>query len=88
MEDIMIDIKFLRENPEVVKENIKKACELQLGMIGLCDAMFCEVNPIPVKEAMNMLGFGVGGCHLPLIEMSESNKAYVKEEITKYGLLK
>lgn len=68
--------------------DIKKACELQLGMIGLCDAMFCEVNPIPVKEAMNMLGFGVGGCHLPLVEMSEGNKAFVKEELTKYGLLK
>ena len=33
----------------------KKACKMQLDTIGLCDAMFCEVNPIPVKGAMNML---------------------------------
>ena len=50
--------------------------------------MFCEVNPIPVKAAMNMLGFNVGECHLPLVEMSESHKEYVKNELTKYGLLK
>ena len=66
----------------------KKACQLQLDILGIFDAMFCEVNPIPVKAAMNMLGFNVGECHLPLVEMSEAHKEYVKNELTKYGLLK
>lgn len=71
-----------------IEGDTKKALELQLKILGLCDAMFCEVNPIPVKEAMNMLGFNVGGCHLPLIEMSEKNKEFVKNELVKFGLLK
>lgn len=66
----------------------KKACQLQLDILGVFDAMFCEVNPIPVKAAMNILGFNVGECHLPLVEMSEAHKEYVKNELTKYGLLK
>lgn len=66
----------------------KKACEIQLGILGVFDAMFCEVNPIPVKGAMNMLGFNVGECHLPLVEMSDAHKEFVKDELTKFGLLK
>ncbi len=66
----------------------KKACRLQLDILGIFDAMFCEVNPIPVKGAMNMLGFGVGECHLPLVEMSDDHKAFVKKELEKFGLLK
>lgn len=66
----------------------KKACKLQLDILGIFDAMFCEVNPIPVKGAMNMLGFGVGECHLPLVEMSDDHKVFVKKELEKFGLLK
>ena len=50
-------------------------------------AMFCEVNPIPVKEAMNQMGLGVGKCRLPLVEMSEGNKRVVKEALAAYGLI-
>ena len=45
-----------------------KACALQLEMLPLEEALFCEVNPIPVKYAMNVLGWNAGECRLPLVE--------------------
>lgn len=64
----------------------KKACQLHLtlGILSQCSAWLSYT----VKAAMNMLGFNVGECHLPLVEMSEAHKEYVKNELTKYGLLK
>lgn len=50
------------------------ARELQLKYNDLVDALFIEVNPVPIKEAMNFLGYNVGGCRLPLGEMTEDNK--------------
>ena len=50
------------------------ARELQLKYNDLVNALFIEVNPVPVKEAMNFLGYNVGECRLPLGEMSEENK--------------
>ena len=44
-----------------------KARDLQLEMLPLSDALFCEVNPIPVKYAMNLLGWEAGECRLPLV---------------------
>lgn len=70
------------------KGDYKEACRIQLDILGVFDALFCEVNPIPVKGAMNMLGFGVGECHLPLVEMSDAHKEFVEKELKKYGLLK
>ena len=54
--------------------NEKKARQLQLDYLELVDALFCEVNPIPVKSTMNMLGFNVGSLRLPLTEMEEEHK--------------
>lgn len=54
----------------------------------LAKAMFVDVNPIPVKEAVNLIGFNAGPCRLPLIEMDDKNKAYVKETMKEYGLIK
>ena len=51
---------------------------LQLKYLNLINALFCEVNPIPVKEAMNQLGMGVGGYRLPLCEISESGREVVR----------
>lgn len=51
-------------------------------------ALFSDVNPIPVKEALNIMGFEVGSCRLPLIDMSEDKKAALKDEMIKIGLLK
>lgn len=54
----------------------------------LAKAMFVDVNPIPVKEAVSLIGFNAGPCRLPLIEMDDKNKAYVKETMAEYGLIK
>lgn len=59
-----------------------------MDILGIFDAMFCDVNPMPVKEAMNILGYGVGPCKLPLVGISEEHIGYVKSELKKFGLLK
>lgn len=51
------------------------AAKLQIEMIPLINALFSDVNPIPVKEAMNMIGFNAGKCRLPLYDLSDANKA-------------
>ena len=66
--------------------NFESAKELQLKMKPLIDALFIEVNPIPIKEDMNILGLNVGHCRLPLIPMSEKNKAKLEKEIKQYGV--
>ena len=55
--------------------DFKKAGELQLKYLELINALFCEVNPIPVKEAMNQLGMAAGACRMPLTKMSADNVA-------------
>ena len=64
----------------------KKATELQLNTLELTSALFCEVNPIPVKAACNMLGFNCGTPRLPLIEMSDSGKERLKNAMINYGI--
>ena len=61
---------------------------LQLEYLQLCNDLFIDVNPIPVKEAMNMMGFDVGPCRLPLYEMTDSAKATLRATLAKYGLVK
>lgn len=61
---------------------IEKAIEAQIRAIPLVKALFCEVNPIPVKAGMNMIGWNVGIPRLPLIEMSEKGKERLEKEIT------
>lgn len=68
--------------------NHDKARQIQLDILGIFDAMFCDVNPMPVKEAMNILGYGVGPCKLPLVGISKEHIGYVKSELKKFGLLK
>lgn len=60
--------------------------KLQLDMKALIDALFIEVNPIPVKTAMNLLGFKVGNLRLPLADMDEKNLAILKQELINRGL--
>ncbi len=64
-----------------------KARELQIKYMDLINALFIETNPIPVKEAMNMLGLEAGGYRLPLYPMEEKNRAVLKGELEKLGLL-
>ncbi len=65
------------------KGDYKKANELQLKLLGVINDLFIEVNPIPVKEAMNHLGFNVGGYRAPLDYMSEANKQILVNELDK-----
>lgn len=58
-----------------------RARELQLKYLDLVDALFCEVNPIPVKEALNQLGKAVGGYRLPLCEIGESGRERVRKAL-------
>lgn len=67
--------------------DIKHAMELQLKIKPLNDALFCEVNPIPVKTAMNLLGHEVGELRLPLTSMSDKNLDFLKNALLSYGLL-
>ena len=64
-----------------------KARQLQLEMLPLADALFCEVNPIPVKYAMNVLGWEAGVCRLPLVEPSEAHKEYIEKALRAEGLI-
>ena len=67
--------------------DVKKAAELQLEAIDVIDALFCEVNPIPVKAAMNMLGFDAGTLRAPLTELSDAHKERLRKALQDYGVL-
>ena len=67
--------------------DVLKSRQLQLEMNGLVHALFIEVNPIPVKTAMNLMGMNVGGLRLPLTEMTAEHVEKLKEEMMKQQLL-
>lgn len=61
--------------------------KLQLEALPLCDALFCEVNPIPVKKALNLMGREAGPLRMPLTEMEEANAARLEKAMKEYGIL-
>lgn len=65
----------------------EKAAKLQLEAVNLIGALFSEVNPIPVKAAMNMLGYAAGSVRAPLTEMTDDNKTVLKKAMKDYGIL-
>ena len=67
--------------------NISKATDMQIQSIDLINSLFCEVNPIPVKEALNMMGYNFGIPRLPLVELSENGKNRLKNSMEKFGLI-
>lgn len=69
------------------KGNVEKACRMQLEALPLIHALFCEVNPIPVKAAMNLMGKEVGPLRLPLTEMEPENQERLKKAMEEYGIL-
>lgn len=71
-----------------LENDFEAASKLQIEYMDLIDALFCEVNPIPVKEALNMMGMEAGPVRLPLCEMAEKNKAVLKAAMERAGLLK
>lgn len=66
--------------------DVAGSCKMQLDAIPLIGKLFCEVNPIPVKKAMNLMGMEVGPLRMPLTEMTEENAAKLAEEMKKFGL--
>lgn len=68
--------------------NVSEAISMQVKAVPLVSALFCEVNPIPVKAGLNMIGFNVGTPRLPLIEMSDKGKEVLKRELINFGLIK
>ena len=81
-----------KETHDIVMEYLEgdreKALDIQLRYLDLINALFCEVNPIPVKGAMNIMGYNVGKLRLPLTELEESHKEYVKASLGEVGLIK
>lgn len=68
--------------------NIEESKAIMEKHMKLAKNLFCDVNPIPVKEAMNMIGFNAGHCRLPLIDLSEENYNLLKDTLNEYGLIK
>ncbi len=64
------------------------ATKLQLDLLDFINDLFIEVNPIPVKEAMNLMGMNVGGYRLPLCEMADGNREKLKKSMMGVGLIK
>lgn len=67
---------------------VEESRQLQLKLLDLCNALFMDVNPIPVKEAMNQMGMNVGECRLPLYRMTDANIEKMRAVLTKTGLIK
>ncbi|MGN1058939.1 MAG: 4-hydroxy-tetrahydrodipicolinate synthase [Clostridia bacterium] len=65
----------------------KGALKLQLDLLDLAKALFCEVNPIPVKTALNLMGLKAGSLRLPLCDMAEENLAVLRQALAAHGLL-
>ena len=61
--------------------------KMQLEALDLCNALFCEVNPIPVKKALNLMGMEVGPLRMPLTEMEDANAARLEKAMKEYGIL-
>ncbi len=72
---------------EYLAGNTDRARELSLQYLELMNVLFCDVNPIPVKEAVNQLGYAAGPCRMPLVDMSESGKAHLVEVMKRYKLI-
>ncbi|MEG1244322.1 MAG: dihydrodipicolinate synthase family protein, partial [Oscillospiraceae bacterium] len=58
-----------------------------LEYLELCNSLFMDVNPIPVKEALIMMGFDVGECRMPLAPLSDSARQKLKDTLIKYNLI-
>lgn len=67
--------------------DVAGSCQEQLRAIPLCNALFCEVNPIPVKKALNLMGKGAGTLRMPLTEMEEENAVRLEKAMKDYGIL-
>lgn len=67
---------------------VQEAAELQIAYTDLIDALFCEVNPIPAKTALRLMGYDAGPLRLPLCDMEPENEAKLKAALAAHGLIK
>lgn len=72
---------------EFFEGKVEQSKEKQLKSINLINALFCEVNPIPVKEAMNILGYKCYEPRLPLLKLSEDGKNKLKNAMKEFGII-
>lgn len=72
---------------KLMEGDVKTSQELQLKYLPLINALFSEVNPIPVKKAMNLMGMNVGSLRMPLTEMEEAHAKVLEEEMKKAGVI-
>lgn len=64
------------------------ASKMQLELLDLINHLFIDVNPIPVKQAMNLMGLNVGECRMPLYKMSDNDIQTLKNSLVAHGLIK
>lgn len=80
-----------RQTHEICKKfldgDVEGSRKMQLQAMDLCNALFCEVNPIPVKKALNLMGMEAGPLRMPLTEMEETNVARLEKAMKEYGIL-
>ena len=80
-----------RQTHEIVMDyvngDVASSCRKQLEAIELINALFCEVNPIPVKEALNIMGMNAGVLRAPLSQMEPKNVEVLKTAMKNYGLI-
>ena len=81
--EVMVSMSHL-----CLDNEFKSASKLQIQYMDLIDALFCEVNPIPVKAAMNLMGMDAGSLRLPLCDISDSNREVLRASMERMGLLK
>lgn len=72
---------------KMLKGDLEGAAAMQIEMSSLIDALFIEVNPIPAKTAMNLMGMNMGPLRLPMTEMEEGTKAVLANELKKFNLI-
>ena len=65
----------------------KGSADIQLNLLDLCNTLFIDVNPIPVKEALNLMGWQVGECRLPLCNMDDAQRSTLSAVMQKHGLI-
>lgn len=66
--------------------DVEKARDMQLKLLTLINDLFIEVNPVPVKTALNMMGFNAGNLRMPLVEMTEEHKAKLAKSMAEAGI--
>lgn len=72
---------------KMLKGDLEGAAKMQIEFSSLIDALFIEVNPIPVKTAMNLMGMNMGPLRLPMTEMEENTKTALTNELKKFNLI-